>query len=63
MLPEIVCNLLQRDFHDFYASDIILLLLIFHNFLETRGYFILKMDIPTVVILMFMIDLHDNVPN
>ena len=36
--------------------------LTFHNFLETKGRFTLKTDIPVFVFLMFMMVLHGNSP-
>jgi hypothetical protein len=55
MLPESVYILLQRDCHDFYTSEVILYFLtIISQFAEPKGCFILKMDIPTFVLLMFI---------
>jgi hypothetical protein len=62
MLPQSVYILLQRGCHDLFCICGHVLLK-FHNFLEPKGCFTLKIYIPTFVFLIFMIVLHDNVPN
>jgi hypothetical protein len=66
MLTENVYILLQRDCHDFYVSEVMVLYTFLTNtsqFLEPKWCFTLKMDIPTFVLLMFIMVLCGNDAN